>query len=93
MSTISKIRLLTRRETSDYLLAEWGISRTRKTLAKLATIGGGPAYRKDARRCLYDPRDLDEWAQSTLSPKVSNTAELMSLKQVEGNGEGWSWKD
>lgn len=67
---MNKVRFLTRKEASRYLLDTWGIRRTPKTLAKLATTGGGCAFRKDGIRVLYDPADLDEWAESILSPRV-----------------------
>lgn len=73
--------LLRRDGASAYLFDRWGIKRTPKTLAKLAVIGGGPRFRKDGIRPLYDPADLDEWAQGRLSPLVSSTAELAALKR------------
>lgn len=93
MTTIPKTRFLSREEASAYLRDGWGISRTIKTLAKLATLGGGPPYRRDSSRCLYDARDLDQWAQSILSPKVNSSAELSTMKHTTGNGRGWSWKE
>ena len=44
---MKKIRLIQRKEAAAYLLNEWGITRTPKTLAKYATVGGGPPFRKD----------------------------------------------
>jgi hypothetical protein len=78
-------RYLTRKETSAYLKDETGIQRTAKTLAKLATIGGGPPFRKDGNRVLYDPEDLDDWAESILSPLVSSTAQLVVLTHTENS--------
>ena len=84
-----KVRFLSRRDASNYLHKTRGIKRAPKTLAKLASIGGGPAFRKDGIRVLYDPADLDAWAESILSPLVSSTAELAALKQrtVHGSPE------
>lgn len=65
----------TRHEASDYLATHWGIRRTPKTLAKLATTGGGPAYRKDGRLVLYAVTDLDEWAQTRLSARYASTSD------------------
>ncbi len=79
---IEKIRRLRRNEASAYLLDEWGISRTPKTLAKLATIGGGPPFEKDGRFPLYTPLLLDTWARSQLSPLVRSTAELAQQKSA-----------
>lgn len=77
---MEKIRLLPRKDAATYLSEEWGITRTAKTLAKYATVGGGPAFRKDGKHALYSPTDLDAYAASVLSPLVTSTAELASLK-------------
>ena len=69
-------RPLRRAEASSYLLNMHGISRTPATLAKLATIGGGPAFRRAGRFPLYTPENLDMWAASILSPVVHSTSEL-----------------
>ena len=79
---IKKTRRLRRKEASTYLGCEWGISRTPATLAKLATIGGGPPFEKDGRFPLYTPPVLDTWARAQLSPLVHSTAELAQLKSV-----------
>ena len=79
-----KARRFRRIEASQYLLETWGISRTPKTLAKLAVVGGGPAFEKDGRFPLYLPEKLDDWAQSQLSPLVSSTAELAALRARDG---------
>ena len=78
-------RRLRRADASQYLKDQWGISRTPKTLAKLAVTGGGPAFEKDGRIPLYLPDKLDEWAQSQLSPLVSSTAELAALRVRESS--------
>ncbi len=79
---IKKTRRLRRKEASAYLRDEWGLSRTPKTLAKLATIGGGPPFEKDGRVPLYTPPVLDAWARSQLSPLVHSTAELAQSKSA-----------
>ena len=72
---------LRRIDASAYLQKKFGVSRTPKTLAKLAVTGGGPAYQKDGRFPLYLKDDLDDWVQSQLSPLVTSTAELLALKR------------
>lgn len=79
---IAKTRRLRRKEASAYLIDEWGISRTPASLAKLATIGGGPAFEKDGRIPLYTDEWLDIWARSQLSPLVHSTAELAQQKSA-----------
>jgi hypothetical protein len=77
---MKKFRLIQRKEAAAYLLNEWGITRTPKTLAKYATVGGGPPFRMDGKNALYKSADLDVYATSILSPLVNSTAELASLK-------------
>lgn len=79
---MEKTRFLTRSKASSYLMDEWGISRTPKTLAKFAHTGGGPAFRKDGNITLYAPKDLDEYAAQVLSPRVTSVTELKSLKRA-----------
>lgn len=76
----SNTRRLRRTAASDYLQDNWGVSRTPKTLAKLAVTGGGPPFQKDGRFPLYLKSDLDDWVLSRLSPLVTSTAELSVLK-------------
>lgn len=66
---------ISRAEASAYLLAKHGISRTPATLAKLAVIGGGPAFRKAGiRRVLYDVVELDRWADGIISKPMASTS-------------------
>jgi hypothetical protein len=64
-----------RTEASAYLKEVWGISRTPKTLAKLAVIGGGPLIEYDGRTPLYTGPNLDEYGRKALSPPVASTSE------------------
>lgn len=48
---------------------------TASTLAKLATIGGGPRFQKVGRFPVYTVEALDEWLAAKTGPIVSNTAE------------------
>ena len=79
MTDVPKVRRLRRIEASEYLKMEWGMSRTSKTLAKLAVVGGGPAFRKDGRLVLYEIDALDEWAREQLTESVRSTAELRKI--------------
>jgi hypothetical protein len=68
---------LKRRSTAAaYVTDSYGIPCSPKTLAKLAVVGGGPAFRKAGRIPLYAQADLDEWAQAKLSRRVRSTSEL-----------------
>jgi hypothetical protein len=68
---------------SQYLMEVWGISRTSKTLAKLAVTGGGPKIEYDGRIPTYTEPGLDAFAESVLSPPVGSTAELASIRAQE----------
>lgn len=66
---------LTRKEASSYLM-EKGLNRTPATLAKYATIGGGPKFRKFGKmQVVYDVADLDAWVAEQLSAPVHSTSE------------------
>lgn len=66
---------LRRADASTYLKEKWGIDRKPATLAKLATLGGGPKFKKAGRFPLYPENELDAWAQSILSPLKASTSE------------------
>ena len=68
-------RPLRRFEASEYLFERHGIKRAPATLAKLAVIGGGPAFRKANRTPLYDITTLDAWAESLLSQSKVSTSD------------------
>ena len=65
---------LSRREASEYLRQK-GIIRTPKTLAKYASTGGGPKYKKDGRLVKYQPPQLDIYAREQLTELMSSTAD------------------
>ena len=72
---------MTRREASEYLRRAHGVSRTPATLAKLAVVGGGPAFRKVGRRAVvYDRHTLDQWAEALVSPERKSTSGCPSSK-------------
>ena len=65
---------LDRREAADYL-TEGGLKTSWRTLQKMVTVGGGPAYRIFGNRAVYTDEDLDAWAESRLSPVRHSTSE------------------
>ncbi len=67
-------RRLRRAEASLYLLETHGIERKPVTLAKYATVGGGPIYCLAGRYPLYTKTDLDVWAASIMSQPKSSTS-------------------
>lgn len=65
---------LRRKDAARYLIDRYGHGSPR-TLAKLATIGGGPQFRRFGRIVVYDPSDLDKWALSRLSGPLASTSD------------------
>lgn len=66
-------------DASEYLKATWGLSYVPNTLAKLATLGGGPPMEYAGRIPLYPQDGLDAWARSKISPRVNSTSERAAL--------------
>jgi hypothetical protein len=64
-----------RRDASAYLFEQHGVSLTVGSLAKLATIGGGPRFRLDGRFPVYDRDELDAFAESRLGPLRTSTSD------------------
>ena len=44
--------------------------------ARLAVIGGGPVFRKAGRYPLYEPSELDRWAEARIGPPQRSTSEV-----------------
>lgn len=74
MTTPDKPRLR-RCEAATYLEQRYGLTVAVATLAKYATIGGGPVFLKAGRAVLYDTSALDTWAIARLGePRASTSA-------------------
>ncbi|HWX46892.1 MAG TPA: hypothetical protein VNZ61_02400 [Roseomonas sp.] len=74
-SNLRKPRLR-RSEVPEYLLLRWGITIAVATLAKFATLGGGPAFNKCGITPLYPTAELDAWARQRLGKVVRSTSEV-----------------
>ena len=72
---MNSCQLLRRRSASDHLRAR-GFPVAPSTLAKLASVGGGPEFQRFGRVPLYAPEALDRWADARLSAAVASTSEL-----------------
>lgn len=66
---------LRRKQASEYLREQHGITLSPATLAKLAVLGGGPAFRKDGPFPLYELDILDAFAAARLGPLRISTGE------------------
>lgn len=69
-------RRIRRVAAASYVQNTFGFPCSPKTLAKLAVVGGGPAFRKAGRIPLYSLHDLNDWGESKIGPRVHSTAEL-----------------
>lgn len=69
---------LRRREASEYLELAWGLTVAPTTLAKLASIGGGPCFYRGMGRPIYPREELDKFAiarRGRLLRSTSDTGE------------------
>lgn len=72
---MSNVRYLRRKQAGEYLQSKFGFGSPR-TLAKLATVGGGPAYFKaGAKTVVYEPAALDAWAESQIGGACHSTSD------------------
>ena len=62
-------------QASAYLSELHGITLSPATLAKLAVVGGGPAFRKDGPFPLYELDILDAFAAARLGPLRTSTGD------------------
>jgi len=72
--TLRKPRLR-RWEASQYLLLVFGLTVAPATLAKYASLGGGPSFNRVNRIPLYPVSELDAWAAARLGRLVGSTSE------------------
>jgi hypothetical protein len=66
---------LRRKEASEYCTAR-GLPVAPATLAKYATLGGGPEFRKFSRFPLYEQVALDCWIESKLTGPRRSTSDV-----------------
>ncbi|THD45211.1 MAG: hypothetical protein E7774_08505 [Bradyrhizobium sp.] len=66
---------LRRKTAGIYLRNKYGFG-SEKSLAKLASVGGGPEFRKAGSAALYEPSKLDEWAVSKIGKPRRSTSDL-----------------
>ena len=66
-------RFINREQAADYLTGQ-GLPVAKGTLQKLATVGGGSAYRRFGKYAVYLTADLDTWAAQKLSSPRHSTS-------------------
>ena len=57
-------KYLRRDQAAQYLRSQYGFPCSTALLHKLASLGGGPVYRRADRVPLYARDDLDTWAEA-----------------------------
>ncbi len=70
---------LTRIEAAEYLSA-MGAVISKNTLQKLATVGGGPIYRRFGNKALYVRSDLDNWLAEKMGAPRRSTSEVAHVR-------------
>src|SRR4029077_15902837 len=63
-------------DAASYITERYGFPCSRQWLAKLAVIGGGPMFRKAGRYPIYEPTELDRWAEARIGPQQRSTSEV-----------------
>jgi hypothetical protein len=69
-------QFLRRSDAASYITERYGFPCSRQWLAKLAVIGGGPMFRKAGRYPIYEPTELDRWAEARIGPQQRSTSEV-----------------
>ena len=75
-STNRSRQFLRRSDAASYITERYGFPCSRQWLAKLAVIGGGPMFRKAGRYPIYEPTELDRWAEARIGPQQRSTSEV-----------------
>jgi hypothetical protein len=70
---------LRRWEAAQYLAMVHGLQVAPATLAKYASVGGGPQFQRAGRIPLYTIAALDGWAIDRLGPLVSSTSDCRRM--------------
>lgn len=65
---------LSRSAAAKLIRDRYGLRLSSQTLAKYATIGGGPPYYKAGRQCLYREGDLMAWAEARIAGRRASTS-------------------
>jgi hypothetical protein len=71
-----------RRQAADFLTAR-GYRTAPATLAKLASIGGGPIFESFGRKPLYREADLLAWAEARTSGPRRSTSDPGTRRQPD----------
>ncbi len=75
MAASTEDRFYRRREAAQFLRENFAAPTSSAHLAKLAVIGGGPAYHKFSRFPIYRQSDLVTWAEAMLGETRVSTSD------------------
>lgn len=78
---------LLRRHACAQALTEAGYPISAKTLATMATRGGGPPYCQFGRTVLYRWSEAVGWAEGRLTAPRHTTSEIIGQRQAGGKDE------
>ena len=84
------VKYLTRKDAAAYLKRTCGFGAV-ATLNRLASQGGGPAFRRAGGRiALYTIADLDAWAEAQIGPRQTSTSDVPRTDKAPRKGSpGW----
>jgi hypothetical protein len=68
-------KLLRRDAAAEFIRDNFSIPCSARTLAKFASVGGGPLYQYAGRFPVYYAADLTAWATKKIGPKVGTFSE------------------
>jgi hypothetical protein len=76
-------KYLRRAQAAQYVRNQYGFPCSTALLDKLASLGGGPVYRRANRVPLYAREDLDAWAEARISAPMGKASETSDDRSVE----------
>jgi len=69
------LQFFTTKQAAEYMAVR-GVHRTAGTLEVARVVGGGPRFRKDGRKVIYDRQSLDEYIAARLSRPLASTSDF-----------------
>ena len=69
-------KYLRRKPAASYLTDTWGVPTAASTMAKMAVVGGGPAFHSAGRIPLYEIDELDRYAKAKLGKPRRSTSDV-----------------
>jgi len=75
-------KYLRRKPAALYLNDSWGLPTAASTLAKMAVVGGGPAFHSAGRIPLYAIEELDRYAKAKLGKPRRSTSDVAAEPSI-----------